>query len=208
MLAGASSGGTGAPAVVNDRKAEPPAHHLDRIGARVAEERAPARLERRRPERAAACEEIEAPVALPRRGRHDPPQHTERLLGRIAGLLAAGRRDDRVPPDIGRKLPARCLLGRHEPRRHVRLAIDGLGVEPVGRGILHVDEDRVVLRGPAPLRAGTVVVGPDELVQEAFAPEDLVEEHLAVVRLARVEVEIERAVGAAASGEPRAGAAR
>jgi hypothetical protein len=50
-----------------------------------------------------------------------------------------------------------------------------------------------VLRRPAPLRLRTVVVGPDDLVQEALATEELVEQELDVVRLAIVEVEVERA---------------
>src|SRR5207247_6811364 len=66
-------------------------------------------------------------------------------------------------------------------------------VERVTVGILDVDEDRVVLGGPAALRSGAVVVGPDDLVQERLAAEDLVQEELAVVRLAVVDVEVERA---------------
>ena len=50
-----------------------------------------------------------------------------------------------------------------------------------------------MLRGPAPLRLGAVVVGPDDLVQEALAAEELVEQKLRVVRLAVVEVKVERA---------------
>ena len=98
-----------------------------------------------------------------------------------------------MPPDVGRQLAASGLLGGHEPGRHVRLPLDSLGVEPVAVRVLDVDEDRVVLRGPAALRLGAVVVGPDDLVQEALAAEELVEQKLRVVRLAIVEVEVERA---------------
>ena len=70
-----------------------------------------------------------------------------------------------------------------------------VGVEEVPAGVADVDEDRVVLRRPAPLRLGAVVVGPHELVQEALAAEDLVEQQLHVVRLALVEVQVERALG-------------
>ena len=52
-----------------------------------------------------------------------------------------------------------------------------------------------MLGGPAAVRAGAVVVGPDDLVEEALAPEDGVEQDLAVVDLAVVDVEVERAVG-------------
>ena len=64
----------------------------------------------------------------------------------------------------------------------------------VALGVLDVDEDRVVLGRPAAPRAPAVVVGPDDLVQEAAAAEDLVEQQLAVVRLAVVDVEVERAL--------------
>ena len=64
---------------------------------------------------------------------HDAAQDALGLLRRVAGLLAPGRRHDRVPPHVGGELAALGLLGRDEPGRHVRLAVDGLGVEPVRR---------------------------------------------------------------------------
>jgi len=64
----------------------------------------------------------------------------------------------------------------------------------VAVAVAHVDEDRVVLRGPAPLRPSAVVVDPDELVEEALRAEELVERELAAVRLAVVEVNVQRAV--------------
>ena len=93
----------------------------------------------------------------------------------------------RAPPSPASRGPAPCTARDRRPR-----------CRSGSRRVLHVDEDRVVLRRPPPLRARAVVVGPDDLVQEAVAPEDLVEEHLAVVRLAVVEVEVERAVVARA----------
>ena len=81
-------------------------------------------------------------------------------------------------------------------------------VEEVGLRILDVDEDRVVLRRPAALGARAVVVGPDDLVEEALAAEDLVEEHLGVVRLARVEMQVERAVLPRGGGGPPRAAGR
>ena len=50
-----------------------------------------------------------------------------------------------------------------------------------------------MLRRPAAPRPCAVVIGPDDLVQEALATEELVEQQLAVVRLARVGVEVEGA---------------
>jgi len=48
-----------------------------------------------------------------------------------------------------------------------------------------------VLGRPAALRPGSVVIGPDQLVEETGAAEDLVQQQLAVVRLAVVDVEVE-----------------
>src|SRR5436190_19799472 len=178
------------------RRAEAPRHDLERLGVRVDEDVPPAELCGGSSERSASGKGVETPIAGPRRSGHDAPEDAERLLRRITGLLAAGRRDDRVPPDVRRQLPARRLFRRHEPRRHVRLAVDRSRVEEVTISILDVHEDGVVLRRPAPASSRAVVVCPDDLVQEAIAAEDLVEQHLAVVGLAEIEVEVERsAVG-------------
>src|ERR1043165_982275 len=101
------------------------------------------------------------------------------------------RRHYRVPPGVRRGLAASRLPGADEPRSHVRDPIDLLGAERVPLRVLRVPEDVVVLRRPALLRARAVVVGPDDLVHERRATEDLVEEHLAVVHLAVVDVEEE-----------------
>ena len=61
-----------------------------------------------------------------------------------------------------------------------------------------------MLGRPAAPRLGAVVVGPDQLVEECVAPEDLVEQQLAVVGLAVVDVEVQRPV----LGEQRAGRAQ
>ena len=53
-----------------------------------------------------------------------------------------------------------------------------------------------MLRRPAPPRPAAVVVRPDDLVDEAFSAEDLVQKNLAVVGLAVVDVEVQGAVGA------------
>jgi hypothetical protein len=63
-----------------------------------------------------------------------------------------------------------------------------------------------VLRRPPVLGPATVVVRPDDLVQERRAPEDTVKEHLAVVNLAVVDVEVKASVrcqNAVRLGEPR-----
>ena len=99
-----------------------------------------------------------------------------------------------MPPHVGGALAPRALLRRDEPGRHVRLAVHRFGVEQVAAGLARVHEDRVVLGGPAGARLGAVVVGPDQLVEEALAAEQLVQQQLAVVRLAVVDVEVQRAV--------------
>ncbi len=156
-------------------------------------------------ERAAAGEEVEAPVAR-RESTRCTIRRTmpARLLGRVAGLLA---------PFVGTivchqtsvgSLPARRLLRPSRgPGAMYGLAVDVVGVEVVARRVLDVDEDRVVLRRPARFGARAVVVRPDDLVQEAVAAEDLVEQDLAVVRLAVVEVEVERARRRRAAAGPR-----
>ena len=99
-----------------------------------------------------------------------------------------------MPPDVGGQL-AELAFGRcHESGRHVGLPVHFGAVEVVFRRVLDVHEDVVVLRGPAVLGAGAVVVGPDDLVQEALAAEDRVEHDLGVVHLTVVQVQVEGAV--------------
>ena len=86
------------------------------------------------------------------------------------------------------------LLRGDQSRRHVRLPVDRRRVEVVSAGGFHVHQDRVVLGRPLVLRLGTVVVGPDDLVEEALPPEECVEQHLRVVRLPVIQVQIQRAV--------------
>ena len=45
------------------------------------------------------------------------------------------------------------------------------------------------------LRARAVIVRPDDLVEEAFAPEDLIQQHLAVMHLAVINVKVQAAIG-------------
>ena len=52
-----------------------------------------------------------------------------------------------------------------------------------------------MLLRPAALRLGAVVVGPDQLVEEALPPEQLIKQELYVMGLAVVEVQVERARG-------------
>src|SRR5664279_6285314 len=61
-------------------------------------------------------------------------------------------------------------------------------------GLLDVDQDVVVLRGPAVLSPSAVVIGPDDLVEEALPTEDRIQKHLAVMHLAVVDMEVQRPV--------------
>ena len=105
-----------------------------------------------------------------------------------------------MPPDVGGGLAARGFGGTDELGRHVRDAVGGAQVEGVLGGVAGVPEEVVVLGGPFLAGAGAVVVGPDDLVLEAGSAgaavegEDLVEQDLAVVDFARIDVKEEGAV--------------
>ena len=100
-----------------------------------------------------------------------------------------------MPPDIGGGFAACGFFCADEAGRHVRDAVGFVEVEGVEGGVLCVPENVVVLGGP--LFGGTraVVVGPDDLVLEGVAAEDLVEKDFAVVDFAIVDMEEERAGG-------------
>ena len=98
-----------------------------------------------------------------------------------------------MPPHVGRQLAARRLLRADEPRGEVGDALDGVLVEEVRAGRADVDEDRVVLGRPPVAGPAAEVVGPDDLVEERVAAEHLVEQQLDVVRLAVVDVQVQRA---------------
>ena len=97
-------------------------------------------------------------------------------------------RHDRVEPDVGRALAAGGLLRPHQPGAMYGSRSTASASKWCAPGVRTYDEDRVVLGGPAAARLGAVVVGPDKLVEERLAPEDLVKQQLAVVRLAVVDV--------------------
>src|SRR5262249_56181801 len=100
------------------------------------EEKAPPRLEAYGPGGAAAREEVEDEVAGARRGLHDPPEHAERLLGRIAGAFLALSGHDGVPPGIGGQLAPGRLLGTHEAGRHVGDALHAPAAQPAAHAPL------------------------------------------------------------------------
>lgn len=100
-----------------------------------------------------------------------------------------------MPPGIGGQLASRGLLRPHQPRCHVGDALDGLDVVGVMSRVFGIPEDVIVLGGPFLFGARAVIVGPNDLVQEALTPEDLVKQHLAVVHFAVIDVKVEAAVG-------------
>src|ERR1700722_1378864 len=73
------------------RVAESLAHHAHGLGIGVDHHVATAELRRDGAERAAAGEEVKAPVAGAARGLHDAPHDALGLLRRVAGLLGAVR---------------------------------------------------------------------------------------------------------------------
>ena len=175
---------------------QPALHHPDGLRRLVDQQEAAAELRRDRAERARPRERVQAQVA--RRARRPAPCGARRPPASASDSPSSparsGRRSCATRCRSGACPRSRCS-GVTRPGRHVRLAVDGLGVEVVAARLADVDEDRVVLGRPAGARLGAVVVGPDDLVEEALAAEELVEQQLAVVRLAVVDVEVQRAVG-------------
>src|SRR4051812_22237757 len=145
-------------------------------------------------ERARPGEAVQTPAARARAGLHEAPQQPLGLLRGIARALAPARRDDRLPVHVGGQLPARGLLGPGELGRQVRDAVDRVDVEYLAPRLGDVDEHGVVLGRPAVPWLAAVVVGPDDLAEEALATERGVEGDLDVMDLALVEVHVERAV--------------
>ena len=171
------------------------AHELDGFEAAVDEQEAAPEIGRGDAGGSTAGEEVEDEVAGAGVDAHDALEELERLLRRVAGLLAAVGGDDGDPPDVGGNFAAGGLLGADEAGRHVGDPIDGVEVEGVSLGRVRVPEDVVVLGGPAIARLAAIVVGPDDLIAEAGAAEYLVEQNFGVVGFAWVEMQEERAGG-------------
>ncbi len=128
------------------------------------------------------------------RGCHNAPQDAQRFLRGVAGFLFAIGGHNGVPPGIGGEFAARCLFRSHQPGRHVGDALDLIHVVDVIVRVLGVPQDVVVLGRPLLAGARAVVVRPDDLVEEALPPKELVEQHLAVMHLAIVNVKVQAAV--------------
>lgn len=100
-----------------------------------------------------------------------------------------------MPPDISGGFAACGFFCSDEAGGHVRNAIACAEVECVAGGAFGVPENVVVLGRPFFCGACAVVIGPDDLVLEGVAAEDLVEKDFAVVNFAIVDVKKERAGG-------------
>ena len=88
-------------------------------------------------------------------------------------------------------LPAGGFVRADEAWGHVRDPVDVVDIEgPLGG--FRVPQDVVVLFWPAVPGAAAVVVGPDDLVQEPFGPEQLVEQEPRVMGGVKIEVEVDR----------------
>src|SRR5579863_286484 len=129
--------------------------------------------------RTRTCEDVHD-QAPGRAGREDGTlNQLHRLLGRVAVALVRRGAHDRHPPDVGRYLTRLCTRGvLLQAGCHVWDALDVVPVEDVLALLAGVDQDAVVLLGPAPLATSTEVVGPDHLVQEILSPEDLITHQL------------------------------
>jgi len=99
-----------------------------------------------------------------------------------------------VPPGVGRQLAARGFLRPDQPRRHVGNALDILDVVGIMLRVFGVPENVIVLGRPFPFGASAVIVGPDDFVQEAGPAKDAVQQDLAIMHFAVVDVKIQRPV--------------
>lgn len=99
-----------------------------------------------------------------------------------------------MPPGVGGGFAAGGFFGPNQVGRHVGDAFELVEVEGIVLGVFGVPQDVIVLGRPLAFSAGAIIVGPDDLVEEGRAPEDLVEQHLAVMHLAVIYVEIQAAV--------------
>ena len=142
------------------------------------------------------------------RGLDDAAQDALRLLRRVSGLLACRSAETMVchHTSVG-SLPRAAFSAVTRPgamygSRSTASCRRGTASGPSRRR----GSCRAWPASAAWPRA--VVVGPDDLVEEALAAEQRVEHDLGVVRLAVVEVQVERAVGRRAAATPRPAAAR
>ena len=167
-------------------------HHLHRFRIIVNQRELAAFQTRGFAQGAAAGEEVQQVIAGVGMNADDATDDGQGFLSGVAGLLFAG--DNGVPPHVGGRLAAGGLFGADQAGRHVGDAVHGVVVEGVVPGILRVPQDVVVLGRPAGLGAAAVVVGPDDLVDEGVAAENLVQHHLAIVDFPVIDVEEKAAV--------------
>ncbi len=169
-------------------------HNLHGLGVVVDQNEPPPELETAFPHRTATCKKVQYHLTGTGGGPHDAVDHTQRLLGWITGLFATVGGNDGVPPGVGRQLAPRGFLGSNQAGRHIGLAVDVIGVEGVMLRVFSVPKDVIVLGRPFLARASAVIVSPDDLIQERVATKDLVEQKLAVMHLAVIDVEIKTGV--------------
>ena len=125
---------------------------------------------------------------------YNPVDNTPGFLRGVPGFLVTIGTDNRMPPYIGRRFAACGLLWSDKPGRHVWDAIHFIVVERIVIRILGVPEDIVVLGAPLFLGSRTVVVGPDDFVDERVASEYFIEHHLAIMNLAIIQMEEQRTI--------------
>src|SRR3990172_19752 len=178
-------------------------HDLDGLLIIIHQKHAATKFKGSYPRGAAACKEIQHQVAWLGGSQDNAAQDTKRFLGGIARFLLAGGADDGVPPSISRQLAASGFFFANQAGSHIGNALYIVNVERVMLVILHVEQDIVVLCRPAVFGATTVVISPDDFVEEIVALEDLIQQDLAIMDFAVVHMKIEAAIdGQHAMGLP------
>ena len=170
-------------------------HGSQRLRVVVDQNELPSVFQASRAGRTAAREKIQHHLAGVRRSLDDASQNAQRFLGRVTCLLPAIGGHNGMPPGIGRGFAQRRLFRPHQAGRHVGNALDGIIIKRVGLRVPGVPEDIIVLGGPLRFCARAIIVGPDDLIKEALPSEDLIEQHLAVMHFAVIDVKVQAAVG-------------
>ena len=151
-------------------------------------------LSRRRTRRTRTSEEIQHPITRAGTRRNHTAQQTRRLLRGITRLLLTRRRHNSMPPHIRRELTARSLLLSHQTGSHIGFTINLRSIEVIAAVILRVHQNIVVLRRPAARRLRTVVISPNQLINEVLTTKNHVAHNLHIMNLTPIQVQVQGAV--------------
>ena len=171
------------------RKRQAARHNLHRLRIVVDENTTPSKSNGGVSEGPASRKEIEQSITLVAVYTDDSIYDRQWLLSWIASFLFAVWAYDRVPPNVRWRLSAGSFLGPDEAWSHVWDTIDVIKTVSVVFWVFSIPENGVVLRRPALCRTRSIVVRPDDFVEETFPAENRVNQHFAVVYFAIVDVE-------------------